>query len=47
MLRIGQMPLPPDDVKTFDEMAAANGGLGRFSGRDVMSVLKQFMIMSK
>ncbi|RKP25742.1 2,3-bisphosphoglycerate-independent phosphoglycerate mutase-domain-containing protein [Syncephalis pseudoplumigaleata] len=47
MLRVDEMPLPPDSVRTFDEMAAAQGGLGRFSGRDVMRILKQFMLMPK
>ncbi|KAI9597294.1 2,3-bisphosphoglycerate-independent phosphoglycerate mutase-domain-containing protein [Syncephalis fuscata] len=45
-LRVDQMPLPPDNVATFDEMAAAHGGLGRFSGQDVMSLLKTLMTMS-
>ncbi|KAI8055856.1 2,3-bisphosphoglycerate-independent phosphoglycerate mutase-domain-containing protein [Syncephalis plumigaleata] len=46
MLRIDRMPLPPDDVRTFDEMAAANGGLGRFTGRDAMCIL-QFIYFDK
>ena len=31
-----------DAVRSFDELSAARGGLGRFPGSEVMTLLKQF-----
>jgi 2,3-bisphosphoglycerate-independent phosphoglycerate mutase len=31
-----------DPVRAFDEVSAARGGLGRFTGAGVMTLIKQF-----